>query len=67
MIQLTPHPYGELPEDFYNLQNCDGFKNPFVVYENKKLKDDINIQNINAEHLLSIFIFKIVAENTTSI
>ena len=55
MIQLTPHPYGELPEDFYNLQNCDGFKNPFVVYENKKLKDDINIQNINAEHLLSIF------------
>ena len=55
MIQLTPHPYGELPEDFYNLQNCDGFKNPFVVYENKKLKDDINIQNIDAEHLLSIF------------
>ena len=39
MIPIKPHAYAELPQDFYNLQNWQGFDNPLLVIENAELKN----------------------------
>ena len=55
MIPIQPHAYAELPQDFYNLQNWQGFDNPLLVIENAKLKKDLGLENIDKQKLLDIF------------
>jgi len=55
MIPIQPHVYAELPQDFYNLQNWQGFNNPLLVIENAELKKDLGLENIDKQKLLDIF------------
>ena len=55
MIPIKPHAYAELPQDFYNLQNWQGFNNPLLVIENAKLKQELGLENIEKQKLLDIF------------
>jgi|TARA_B100000959_G_scaffold140791_1_gene147890 uncharacterized protein YdiU (UPF0061 family) len=55
MTQIKSHAYAELPQEFYNLQNWQGFENPSVVIENAQLKQDLGIKNIQKQELLEIF------------
>jgi len=55
MIPIQPHAYAELPQDFYNLQNWQGFDNPLLVIENAELKKDLDLENIDKQKLLDIF------------
>ena len=55
MIPIQPHAYAELPQDFYNLQNWQGFDNPLLVVENAELKKDLGLENIDKQKLLDIF------------
>ena len=55
MIPIKPHAYAELPRDFYNLQNWQGFDNPLLVIENAELKKDLDLENIDKQKLLDIF------------
>jgi len=55
MIPIKPHAYAELPQDFYNLQNWQGFNNPLLVIENAELKKDLGLENIDKQKLLDIF------------
>ena len=55
MIPIKPHAYAELPQDFYNLQNWQGFGNPLLVIENAELKKDLGLENIDKQKLLDIF------------
>jgi len=55
MIPIKPHAYAELPQDFYNLQNWQGFDNPLLVVENAELKKDLGLENIDTQKLLDIF------------
>ena len=55
MIPIKPHAYAELPRDFYNLQNWQGFDNPLLVIENTELKKDLGLENIDKQKLLDIF------------
>ena len=43
MIPIKPHAYAELPQDFYNLQNWQGFNNPLLVIENAQLKQELGL------------------------
>ena len=55
MIPIKPHAYAELPQDFYNLQNWQGFNNPLLVIENAQLKQELGLENIEKQKLLDIF------------
>ena len=55
MIPIKPHAYAELPQDFYNLQNWQGFNNPLLVIENAQLKQELGLENIKKQKLLDIF------------
>ena len=55
MIPIKPHAYAELPQEFYNLQKWEGFKNPLLVIENTQLKQELGFNNIEKEKLLDIF------------
>jgi len=55
MIPIKPHAYAELPRDFYNLQNWQGFDNPLIVIENAELKKELGLENIEKQKLLDIF------------
>ena len=55
MIPIKPHAYAELPQDFYNLQNWQGFNNPLLVIENVQLKQELGLENIEKQKLLDIF------------
>ena len=55
MIPIKPHAYAELPQEFYNLQNWEGFKNPLLVTENTQLKQELGFNNIEKQKLLDIF------------
>ena len=55
MTPIKPHAYAELPQDFYNLQNWQGFDNPLLVVENAELKKDLGLENIDKQKLLDIF------------
>jgi uncharacterized protein YdiU (UPF0061 family) len=54
MIPIKPHAYAELPQDFYNLQNWQGFDNPLIVIENAELKKELGLENIEKQKLLDI-------------
>ena len=55
MIPIKPHAYAELPQEFYNLQKWEGFKNPLLIIENTQLKQELGFNNIEKEKLLDIF------------
>tara|TARA_Y100000741_G_scaffold85846_1_gene63367 strand:- start:373 stop:1797 length:1425 start_codon:yes stop_codon:yes gene_type:complete len=55
MIPIKPHAYAELPQDFYNLQNWQGFNNPLLVIENAQLKQELGLETIEKQKLLDIF------------
>jgi len=55
MIPIKPHAYAELPQEFYNLQNWQGFDNPLLVIENSQLKQELGLENIEKQELLDIF------------
>ena len=54
MIPIKPHAYAGLPQDFYNLQNWQGFDNPLIVIENAELKKELGLENIEKQKLLDI-------------
>ena len=55
MISIKPHAYAELPQEFYTLQNWQGFDNPLLVIENSQLKKELGLENIKKHELLDIF------------
>ena len=55
MASIKPHAYAELPEEFYNLQNWQGFDNPLLVIENAPLKQELGFEKIEQQELLDIF------------
>ena len=55
MISIKPHAYAELPQEFYTLQNWQGFDNPLLVIENFQLKKELGLENIKKQELLDIF------------
>ena len=55
MIPIKSHAYAELPQEFYNLQNWQGFDNPLLVIENSQLKQELGFDNIEQQKLLDIF------------
>jgi len=63
MIPIKPHAYAELPQEFYNLQNWEGFKNPLLVTENTQLKQELGFNNIEKQKLLDIFNGMLSIEN----
>ena len=52
MIPIKPHAYAELPQDFYNLQNWQGFNNPLLVIENVQLKQELGLLLRRMEEIL---------------
>jgi uncharacterized protein YdiU (UPF0061 family) len=63
MIPIKPHAYAELPQDFYSLQNWQGFDNPLLVIENAELKKELGLENIEKQKLLDIFNGSLSVEN----
>jgi uncharacterized protein YdiU (UPF0061 family) len=55
MTPIKPHAYAGLPQEFYNLQNWQGFDNPLLVIENAQLKQELGFDNIEQQKLLDIF------------
>ncbi len=55
MISIKPHAYAELPQEFYTLQNWQGFNNPLLIIENSQLKKELGLENIKKQELLDIF------------
>ena len=55
MFSIKPHAYAELPQEFYTLQNWQGFDNPLLVIENSQLKKELGLENIKKQELLDIF------------
>jgi uncharacterized protein YdiU (UPF0061 family) len=63
MFPIKPHAYAELTQDFYNLQNWQGFNNPLLVIENAQLKKELGLENIERQKLLDIFNGSLSIEN----
>ena len=63
MFPIKPHAYAELAQDFYNLQNWQGFNNPLLVIENAQLKKELGLENIERQKLLDIFNGSLSIEN----
>ena len=63
MIPIKPHAYAALAQDFYNLQNWQGFNNPLLVIENAELKKELGLENIKKQKLLDIFNGSLSIEN----
>ena len=55
MIPIKSHAFAELPQEFYTLQNWQGFENPFPVIENEQLKRELNLKKMDGKELLDIF------------
>ncbi|MDG0966426.1 MAG: YdiU family protein [SAR86 cluster bacterium] len=55
MLPFLTHAYSELSEDFYTLQEWQGFNNSKVVIENNILKNELGMQDIDQQVLLKIF------------
>ena len=55
MFPLLTHAFAELPQEFYTLQNWQGFENPFPVIENEQLKRELNLKKMDGKELLDIF------------
>ena len=55
MPSFQAHAFSELPEEFFTLQDWQGFNNPKIVIENHLMKNALGIQGADNQELLEIF------------
>ena len=55
MPSFQAHAFSELPEEFYTLQDWQGFDNPKIVIENYPMKNALGMQGTDSQELLEIF------------
>ena len=55
MLSFQAHAFSELPEEFFTLQDWQGFDNPKIVIENHLMKNALGIQGADNQELLEIF------------
>ena len=55
MPSFLTHNFSELPEEFYTLQDWQGFNNPKIVIENHAMKKALGMENTDHQELLEIF------------
>ena len=55
MLSFQAHAFSELPEEFFTLQDWQGFDNPKIVIENHPMKNALGIQGADNQELLAIF------------
>ena len=55
MSSFLTHNFSELPEEFYTLQDWQGFDNPKIVIENHAMKKALGMEDVEHQELLEIF------------
>ena len=55
MPSFLTHNFSELPEEFYTLQDWQGFDNPKIVIENHAMKKALGMEDTEHQELLKIF------------
>ena len=55
MPSFLTHNFSELPEEFYTLQDWQGFNNPKIVIENHAMKKALGMEKTDHQELLEIF------------
>ena len=55
MPSFLTHNFSELPEEFYTLQDWQGFDNPKIVIENHAMKKALGMEDVEHQELLEIF------------
>ena len=55
MPSFQAHAFSELPEEFFTLQDWQGFNNPKIVIENHPMKNALGMQGTDSQELLEIF------------
>ena len=55
MPSFQAHAFSELPEEFFTLQDWQGFNNPKIVIENHPMKNAFGMQGTDSQELLEIF------------
>ena len=55
MPPFLTHNFSELPEEFFTLQDWQGFDNPKIVIENHAMKKAIGMEDTEHQELLKIF------------
>jgi uncharacterized protein YdiU (UPF0061 family) len=55
MPSFLTHNFSELPEEFYTLQDWEGFNNPKIVIENHVMKKALGMEDTDHQELLKIF------------
>ena len=55
MPSFLTHNFSELPEEFYTLQDWQGFNNPKIVIENHVMKKALGMEDTDHKELLKIF------------
>ena len=55
MPSFLTHNFSELPEEFYTLQDWQGFDNPKIVIENHAMKKALGMEDTKHRELLEIF------------
>ena len=55
MSSFLTHNFSELPEEFYTLQDWQGFDNPKIVIENHAMKKALGMEDTEHQELLKIF------------
>ena len=55
MPPFLTHNFSELPEEFYTLQDWQGFNNPKIVIENHVMKKALGMEDTDHQELLKIF------------
>ncbi|MCH1530559.1 MAG: YdiU family protein, partial [Gammaproteobacteria bacterium] len=55
MPSFLTHNFSELPEEFYTLQDWQGFDNPKIVIENHAMKKALGMEDTEHQELLEIF------------
>ena len=55
MPSFLTHNFSELPEEFYTLQDWQGFNNPKIVIENHVMKKALGMEDTDHQELLKIF------------
>ena len=54
MPSFQAHAFSELPEEFFTLQDWQGFNNPKIVIENHPMKNALGMQGTDSQELLEI-------------
>jgi len=55
MPSFQAHAFSELPEEFFTLQDWQGFNNPKIIIENHPMKNALGMQGTDSQELLEIF------------